>query len=120
MLGQGGRIREGVSAIAGNYVTIAIDSGFVTLVHLKAGSLRVTVGDAVTTGEAIAECGNSGNSTQPHVHLQVADSRDLSVAQSVPMEFRDFRERRAGAMVFANRTTGIPGEGSLVTPIAVR
>jgi hypothetical protein len=120
MLGQGGRIREGVGAIAGNYVTIAIEQGFVTLVHLKAGSLRVAVGDEVTTGQAIAECGNSGNSTQPHVHLQVADSRDLSVAQGVPMEFRDFRERRVGTKGFVTRDVGIPGEGSLVTPTANR
>jgi hypothetical protein len=116
MLGQGGRIREGVGAIAGNYVTIAIDGGFVTLVHLKAGSLRVSVGDTVTTGQAIAECGNSGNSTQPHLHLQVADSRDLSVAQGVPMAFRDFRERRVGVKGFVTRDVGIPGEGSLVIP----
>jgi hypothetical protein len=118
MLGQRGRMREGVGAIAGNYVTMAIGGGFATLVHLKAGSLRVAVGDTVTVGQAIAECGNSGNSTQPHLHIQVADSQDLSVAQGVPMEFRDFRERRVGMKGFVTRETGIPGEGSLVTPAA--
>jgi murein DD-endopeptidase MepM/ murein hydrolase activator NlpD len=31
-------------------------------------------------GERYAICGNSGNSTQPHVHVQVMTSADLSVA----------------------------------------
>jgi murein DD-endopeptidase MepM/ murein hydrolase activator NlpD len=117
LLGQAKRIREGVGAIAGNYVTIAIGDGggFVTMVHLREGSLRVAVGDAVTTGQAIAECGNSGNSTQPHVHLQVTDRQDLVRAQGVPLAFRDFGERRRGATSFVRRESAVPGEGSVVT-----
>src|SRR5688572_32276163 len=74
-LGQAARLRQGVRAIAGNYVIIALrDKGvFVALVHLQAGSIRVALGEEVTTGRPVANCGNSGNSTQPHVHVQVMD-----------------------------------------------
>jgi murein DD-endopeptidase MepM/ murein hydrolase activator NlpD len=118
VLGQGARLRQGVPAIAGNYLVIALpESGaFAALVHLRAGSLRVAAGDRVTTGQPIADCGNSGNSTQPHVHVQVMDSADLSVARGVPMAFRRFREWPRGAQRPQIRQTGIPGEGAVVEP----
>lgn len=119
ILGQRERLRQGVGAIAGNYLIIALgDSGaFVALVHLRVGSTRVAVGEKVTTGQQIAECGNSGNSTQPHLHLQVMDSPDLSVAQGVPMAFRRFREWPRGTRHFLDRESGLPGEGAVVEPL---
>jgi hypothetical protein len=118
-LGQRARLRQGIGAIAGNYLIIALrDSGaFVALAHLRAGSLRVAVGDEVTTGQPVAECGNSGNSTQPHVHVQVMDSADLSVARGVPMAFRRFREWPRGAKDVLIRESGVPGEGAVVEPL---
>lgn len=117
-LGQAGRLRQGVGAIAGNYLIIALrDSGaFVALVHLRAGSTRVAAGEVVTAGQQVAACGNSGNSTQPHVHVQVMDSADLSVARGVPIAFRRFRERPSGAKQFQIRESGLPGEGAVVEP----
>ncbi|GAB4055912.1 M23 family metallopeptidase [Catellatospora paridis] len=119
MFGQVGRIRQGVTAIAGNHVVIELAPGraYAALVHLRAGSLRVAAGNRVTAGQQLAACGNSGNSTQPHVHLQVMDSADLSVARGVPMAFRHFRERPAGAAQFLIRQTGVPGESAIVEPL---
>jgi hypothetical protein len=118
-LGQAGRLRQGVRAIAGNHLIIALPSGdaFVALVHLRNGSLRVAPGDPVTTGQPIADCGNSGNSTQPHVHLQVMDSADLSVARGVPMVFRRFREWPRGAEAAAVHESGLPAENAVVEPL---
>lgn len=115
-LGQAARVRQGVAAIAGNYLVIALrDSGaFVALAHLRAGSVRVAVGEEVTADQPVAECGNSGNSTQPHLHLQVMDSPDLSIARGVPMAFRRFREWPRGAKDFQIRETALPGEGAVV------
>lgn len=114
-LGQAERLRHGVTAIAGNYVTIALPGGiFVSLVHLRAGSVRVAVGEAVQTGQTIAQCGNSGNSTQPHVHLQVMDNLDLSVARGIPMAFRRFREWPGRSDHFQVKESGIPGENAVV------
>jgi hypothetical protein len=117
-LGQAARVRQGVGAVAGNYVIIALrDSGaFAALVHLRAGSLRVGVGTEVTAGQHVADCGNSGNSTQPHVHVQVMDSPDLAVARGVPMAFRRFREWPTRTKEFRIRESGLPGEGAVVEP----
>lgn len=118
-LGQRARLRQGVGAIAGNYVIIALrDSGaFVALAHLRAGSIRVAAGQEVRAGQHVAACGNSGNSTQPHVHVQVMDSADLSVARGVPMAFRSFREWPPRAERFRIRESGLPGEGAVVEPL---
>ena len=118
-LGQPARLRQGVGAIAGNYLIIALrDSGaFVALAHLRTGSIRVVAGQEVTAGQQVAACGNSGNSTQPHVHVQVMDSADLSVARGVPMAFRRFREWPSGAKQFLIKESGLPGEGAVVEPL---
>jgi murein DD-endopeptidase MepM/ murein hydrolase activator NlpD len=56
----------------GNHVIIKSLSGFyVVLAHLKKDSLKLTIGEYVTAGKQIAECGNSGYSQEPHIHLQV-------------------------------------------------
>lgn len=117
-LGQSARLRQGVGAIAGNQLTIALrDSGaFVALAHLRAGSIRVAIGEDVATGQPIAECGNSGNSTQPHVHVQVMDSPDPSIARGVPMAFRDFREWPRCAQHAQIRESGLPSEEAVVEP----
>lgn len=119
-LGQAGRLRQGVHAIAGNTVTIAVRGGaaFVSLAHLRLGSIRVGVGDHVTAGQHIAACGNSGNSTEPHVHLQVMDRADPVSAAGVPLRFRAFREWRSGSDQPETVAAGIPGERSIVEPSA--
>ncbi|MGH3359227.1 MAG: M23 family metallopeptidase [Nocardioidaceae bacterium] len=119
-LGQRARLRQGVGALAGNYLTIAMrdDDSFVALAHLRAGSFRVKVGENVAVGQPVADCGNSGNSTQPHVHLQVMDSSELSIANGVPMTFRHFREWPRGSRQHLCREAGLPGEGAVVEPLA--
>lgn len=88
--GQAGRARAGAAAVAGNHVVIALGpSGpYVLLAHLRQGSLRVGRGDVASPGDVLGECGNSGNSTQPHVHVQVTDGVDWPSARGLPMLFR--------------------------------
>lgn len=118
-LGQASRLREGIAAVAGNHVIIALGdaAAFVALAHLRAGSVRVAPGDEVTTGQPVAECGNSGNSTQPHVHVQVMDSADLSIARGLPLSFADFLEWPRGSKTPLTRNSGVPGEGAVVEPL---
>ena len=118
-LGQSARLREGVAAIAGNYLVIALRHGgaFVAMAHLRTGSVRVAIGDEVTAGQHVADCGNSGNSTQPHLHVQVMDSVDLAVARGVPMAFRRFREWPRNAKQVQIKESGLPGEGAVVEPL---
>jgi murein DD-endopeptidase MepM/ murein hydrolase activator NlpD len=89
-LGQSQRVRAGIAKVAGNHVVIALGSGgpFVAMAHLRCGSVQVRTGDRVLPGDQVGQCGNSGNSTQPHVHMQVNDSIDWPTARGLPMAFR--------------------------------
>lgn len=120
-LSQPERLRRGPAGLAGNHVIIRLrDSGaFVVLAHLRAGSTRVAVGDEVTTGQQLGECGNSGNSTQPHVHVQVMDHPDAAVARGVPMVFRHFREWPRRTREARLHDAGLPQEGAVVEPMPV-
>jgi hypothetical protein len=90
LLGQGRRVRAGHPAVAGNHIVIAASERgpFVLLAHLRHGSARARVGDRLVAGDPVGACGNSGNSIQPHVHLQVTDSMDWTEASGVPIRFR--------------------------------
>jgi hypothetical protein len=89
-VGQRGRVRGGPRAVAGNHVVVALGPAgpFVLVAHLRQGSVRVVPGGAVAAGDVLGACGNSGNSTQPHIHVQVTDSLDWSSARGLPMLFR--------------------------------
>lgn len=89
-LGQAARARRGIVGLAGNHVAIALGPGgpFVLLAHLRQGSASVSVGDVVSVGQQVGECGNSGNSTEPHIHVQVSDSLAGVEARGVPLVFR--------------------------------
>ncbi|MDH6182277.1 biotin carboxyl carrier protein [Microbacteriaceae bacterium SG_E_30_P1] len=85
-----GAARElgGPRFIVGNHLVIEAESGVFALVaHLQRGSIRVKVGDRVRAGDVIALCGNSGNSTEPHVHAQLMDRRSPLTGQGLPMTF---------------------------------
>lgn len=112
------REARGVPAMAGNYVVVAYPdmSTHILLAQLRRGSLRVEVGDQVGAGQQLAECGNSGNAHQPHVHLQAMDGPDPVHAQGLPVAFADFREWIHGVDPPYSVETGLPGEYSVVEP----
>ncbi|MFE0461586.1 peptidoglycan DD-metalloendopeptidase family protein [Kitasatospora sp. NPDC058965] len=53
----------------GNHVVLDTGDAVVKLAHLRPGSVTVTVGQHVEAGRLLGEVGNSGNSTEPHLHL---------------------------------------------------
>lgn len=87
---QAERVRRGPAAIAGNHVVVALggDGPFVLLAHLRQGTVAVKVGEPVRAGDVVGACGNSGNSTQPHVHVQATDSIDWERTRGLPLRFR--------------------------------
>jgi hypothetical protein len=63
---------------------------FAWYAHLRQGSLKVKVGDAVKAGESIAKLGNTGPSTGPHLHLGLLDKPDPIAGRSLPFVFDTF------------------------------
>jgi murein DD-endopeptidase MepM/ murein hydrolase activator NlpD len=55
--------------MAGNYVALNCGDYFVILAHLRRGSISVATDDRVDVGDVLGEMGNSGNSSEPHLHL---------------------------------------------------
>ncbi|HSH43610.1 MAG TPA: M23 family metallopeptidase [Arenicellales bacterium] len=53
----------------GNYVAIDCGGFYVILAHLRQGSVQVAAGEQVAAGDPVGEMGNSGNSSEPHLHL---------------------------------------------------
>lgn len=86
-LTQHRRVAAGWVALAGNHVLIESRGTIVALCHLRQGSIRVHPGQRVQVGDVLGGCGNSGNSTEPHVHVQAIDNRDIARADAVPLTF---------------------------------
>jgi murein DD-endopeptidase MepM/ murein hydrolase activator NlpD len=74
-----------MTTVGGNYVAIDIGHGrYALYAHVQPGSLRVKVGDRVKRGQIVALLGNSGNSTEPHVHFQIADGPTFLSSEGIP------------------------------------
>lgn len=86
-LGQRERAAAGWGALAGNHIAIDMGSAIIFLCHLRQGSVSVRLGQQLVVGQPLAECGNTGNSTQPHLHAQATDSLRIEQANPVQITF---------------------------------
>lgn len=66
---------------AGNHVVLACGGLQVELAHLRKGSVVVQAGQQVGAGAPIGQVGNSGNSTEPHLHIHAVDARSGAAVQ---------------------------------------
>ena len=85
----------GIDGAAGNFVNQDLGGGrFALYAHLQPGSLRVEPGDRVQPGQVIGLVGNTGNSSEPHLHFHVMDGQGGPSglgAEGVPYVFDRFR-----------------------------
>ncbi|WP_320774930.1 M23 family metallopeptidase [Streptomyces sp. CRN 30] len=94
-----GTVREmgGVGNLLGNHLVLDLGDGtHAAYAHLQRGSLTVREGDRVHAGQVIARCGNSGNSSEPHLHFQLMDGPDLETARGVPFTWHGIGVPRNG------------------------
>jgi len=75
----------------GNHVTLEVAEGeYVIMGHMQEGSVAVEVGDPVTAGQQLGRVGNSGNTTEAHLHIHLQDQAAYGPqAESMPMDFHD-------------------------------
>ena len=71
-----------------NYLVIRHDDGtFSEYVHLDKDGVLVQLGDKVSQGEAIALSGNTGYTSEPHLHFAVFNTLSGIVRKTIPIEF---------------------------------
>ena len=71
--------------VAGNHIVLDLGGGrYAFYAHFQPGSLKVKVGDRVTRGQVIELVGNSGNSTEPHLHFHISDGVSPLGSEGLP------------------------------------
>jgi hypothetical protein len=99
----------------GNHVVIQLETGtYLIIAHLKPGSVEVKTGEIVEEGQVIGACGNSGNTSEPHIHIhhqrQDPAIYPVNFAEGLPLYFRD----HDGAPMPAG---GVKIEGDVITAL---
>ncbi|HPE94412.1 MAG TPA: M23 family metallopeptidase, partial [Sphaerochaeta sp.] len=89
ILGKG-RYFNRSNHIAGNYVIVKhAEDQYSLMAHLKKDSMLVKAGERVVRGQKLARCGNSGNSTEPHLHFHLQNGPNFFTSVGLPIRFSD-------------------------------
>ncbi|MFC4314265.1 M23 family metallopeptidase [Steroidobacter flavus] len=114
--------------VGGNFVQLDVGGGlYAFYAHLQPGSLRVKVGDKVRSGQVIGLVGNTGNSTEPHLHFHISNSPEPLGAEGFPyalpafevqgstrVEGDEIKAQLAQPGKAETRTMAIPADGEIV------
>lgn len=80
--------------IRGNYILIQhTEKEYSVLAHLEPGSILVKEGERVQRFQKIAECGNSGNTSEPHLHFQIQNGKSFFYSEGKKIRFEDIYQR---------------------------
>jgi murein DD-endopeptidase MepM/ murein hydrolase activator NlpD len=104
-----------LDTIGGNYIILDLGRGLYGFyAHLQPGSQRVKVGDRVRRGQVLGLVGNSGNSTQPHLHFHVTNGNSALGAEGVPYVIDSFEVQSVPGGAWETRRKEIPLNNSRV------
>jgi hypothetical protein len=79
------------ATVSGNYILLDIGGdAYAVYAHLQPGSLRVKKGDRVRRGQTLALLGNTGNSTEPHLHFHISDRPSALDSEGIPYALSSF------------------------------
>ena len=99
-------------AIAGNHVMLDLGNGeYALLAHLRQGSVAVKTGQQVAAGDELGRCGNSGNTSEPHLHFHLQDAPQFGEGDGLPALFNHYLAD--GKPV----PRGEPVKGQLISPM---
>lgn len=99
----------------GNAIVIQHSSKeYSVLAFLKQGSIRVKIGDRVTRGQLLAQCGSSGNATEPVLHYHLQDSPYLQTAKGIKFYFERAMVSKEGKKQL--QLIHLPEIGEVISP----
>jgi murein DD-endopeptidase MepM/ murein hydrolase activator NlpD len=84
------------------------------LAHFKQGSIVVKAGDKVKRGQLLGQCGNSGNSSEPHIHYHLQNSPILQAGVGIRCVFQKMAVTQYGKG--ETRTEFSPVKGQIISP----
>ena len=74
--------------LTGNTIVLQTDNEeYLLMAHLMKGSIVVQEGQDIRKGEILAKCGNSGNSTEPHLHLSLQNAAEMEESIGAKLYF---------------------------------
>jgi murein DD-endopeptidase MepM/ murein hydrolase activator NlpD len=98
--------------LAGNHVMIRCNGVHILLGHFRRGTVRVRVGDRLNAGAPIAQVGNSGNTSEPHLHIHAQRPGTIGA----PFSGAPLPIRIAGRYLVRNDRFMVPAPAPRVLP----
>lgn len=75
----------------GNHIVLQVaEKEFLFMAHLKPGSVKVKAGEVVKQGQEIAAIGNSGHTSEPHLHMHLQNTSNLVFGEGIPLYFAHY------------------------------
>ncbi|MES2762532.1 MAG: M23 family metallopeptidase [Bacteroidota bacterium] len=75
----------------GNHIVIEVaPKEYLFICHLQPKSIKVKTGDQVQQGQLLGLVGNSGNTSEPHVHIHLQDTKIQSLGEGIPLYFHHY------------------------------
>jgi peptidase M23-like protein len=105
-----------LETVGGNHVVLDIGHGrYAFYAHLQPGSLKVKLGDHVKRGQVLGLVGNSGNSTEPHLHFHLGDANSPLGSEGIPYALESFDAKPKPGAPLSKHRMEIPVEDEIVT-----
>ena len=105
-----------LETVGGNHVILGIGHGrYATYAHLQPGSLKVKLGDHVKRGQVLGLVGNSGNSTEPHLHFHLTNGNSPLGSEGIPYALESFEAKPKKDAAATHHKMEIPTEDEIVT-----
>ncbi len=87
-IGDVGTAGCSASDIRGNHIVIKHNNQeYSVICHMLKDSFTVSVGDHVVRNQVIGKCGNSGNTSEPHIHFQIQKGKSFYLSAGIPVFF---------------------------------
>ena len=86
-----------LETVGGNHVIVDIGNGlYAFYAHMQSGSVRVKVGERVKRGQVLGLLGNSGNSSEPHLHFHICSANSELACEGLPYAFAEYELQGKG------------------------
>ncbi len=98
------------SAIGSAVIIKHHKSEFSVFAHLKQGNIKVKVGDKVKTDQVVGLCGNSGNTSEPHLYYHLQNSGIIQEGKGIKCYFKNVLLKTKQENICKNKYSSIKGD----------